>query len=182
MTLMKSVRLIFLLVTVLSISSAYAQKGADYTVYKTIDENPMYVEDGLYKELYESGQVKRLITFENELPNGPFNVYYEDGKLKGEGLYVNGVLQLKARTYYPNGLVESEVIFKDGVFYLPGQVTEDGLFTTLDSLSRQLILSADFLKQLLYIHLFESRNANSIFKNRLKTFQVNIIIQLINLI
>ena len=58
-----------------------------------------YIEDGLYKELYDTGEVHRLITYKNGGPNGAFNTFYKNGQLLGEGLYVNGVLEKKAIGY-----------------------------------------------------------------------------------
>ena len=60
------------------------------------------IEDGLYEELYDSGVVRRVLTFKDNIQSGPFNVFSEQGVLIGEGYYLNGQLEGIARMYYDN--------------------------------------------------------------------------------
>ncbi|WP_262733413.1 toxin-antitoxin system YwqK family antitoxin [Gaetbulibacter sp. NE] len=87
---------------------------------------------------YESGKLKKVNNFENDLLNGEFKEFYESGKLKyhlyykdnkhhGEGktYYENGNLESKGnliegkqdglwKYYYDNASLASEVVFKNG--------------------------------------------------------------------
>jgi len=71
-------------------------------------------EDGIYAELYPTGEIRMRMTYHKGVPNGPFNSYYRDGTLLAEGLYINGLLEKKAHEYYPNGTLKMEVNYRHG--------------------------------------------------------------------
>ena len=79
------------------------------------------IEDGVFKEFFDTGEVKRIVTYKDSKLNGYFNSFYKSGKLKGEGLYVDDHLEEKARGYYPNGVLELEVNYKKGKLHGPSK-------------------------------------------------------------
>ncbi len=48
-------------------------------------------KEGLWTKYYTNSWSKRSeITYEHDIPNGPYRLYYKDGKLQEEGILVNG--------------------------------------------------------------------------------------------
>jgi antitoxin component YwqK of YwqJK toxin-antitoxin module len=61
---------------------------------------------GEVKNFYESGQVKAVGQFQNDIANGETILYYDNGQIDEQTNYLNGKLDGKATYYYDNGQVE----------------------------------------------------------------------------
>jgi len=109
---MNKVMLLFLF-TFLSIHPVFAQN-------KTAP-----IEDGLYEEFYPSGELRRLITYKDNQPDGPFNSFAKTGEKVGEGAFVNGELSGKAIGYHLNGIPSTEMYYKNGLLHGPAKAYAD---------------------------------------------------------
>ena len=57
---------------------------------------------------YESGKLKKVNNFENDLLNGEFKEFYESGKLKYHYYYKDGKHHGEGKNYYENGNLEAK--------------------------------------------------------------------------
>ena len=74
------------------------------------------VMTGVWKRHYPSGQVMELVTFSDNLENGPFTEFHENGKLKAEGQYAGGNReQGLLKLYDENGELYKRMECDDGI-------------------------------------------------------------------
>lgn len=66
------------------------------------------------KEFYPSGAKRRLITCQDDVPQGPVTEYYESGAVKKKMEYIDGQPEGIAMEYYETGELWVEEIYKDG--------------------------------------------------------------------
>lgn len=71
--------------------------------------------DGIWKQYYESGQLKSETPFKEGIPDKVIKQYYENGQLKSEVTYKDGQPDGQGKKYYENGQLESEETYKEGV-------------------------------------------------------------------
>ena len=91
---------------------------------------------GAWKEYYCNTNVKSVITYDNNRPNGYAKMYHENGKIKEEGLWKNNRWVGDYKLYYDNGQVQHEFVFnssgkREGAqkyFYDNGQLAIEGNF------------------------------------------------------
>lgn len=89
---------------------------------------------GKWKEYYANGNIKNVITFENNRPSGYAVMYHENGKISEEGLWKNNRWVGEYKLYYENGQVQQEFKFnpsgkREGeqkYYYENGQVMIEG--------------------------------------------------------
>ena len=55
-----------------------------------------------------------LVSYKNDIQDGPAKFYYENGKLQAEGTYKNGEVDGVATTYDENGKILQQVTYKNG--------------------------------------------------------------------
>ncbi|MCF7791649.1 MAG: toxin-antitoxin system YwqK family antitoxin [Victivallales bacterium] len=70
--------------------------------------------DGVSKVYYASGMVAREGRFKNGYEVGVSKLYYKSGELKGKSIYKKGVRDGKTLLYYKSGKLKSEMTFVDG--------------------------------------------------------------------
>jgi antitoxin component YwqK of YwqJK toxin-antitoxin module len=89
---------------------------------------------GPWKEYYSNKNVKSVITYENNRPNGYAKMYHDNGKIKEEGLWKNNRWVGDYKLYYENGQVQQAFKFdvsgkragQQQYFYENGQVMIEG--------------------------------------------------------
>jgi antitoxin component YwqK of YwqJK toxin-antitoxin module len=59
-------------------------------------------------EYFESGQIKSINNYENDLLNGEFKEYYESGKIKYHYYYKDNKHHGEGKTYYENGNLQAK--------------------------------------------------------------------------
>ena len=72
------------------------------------------IPDGIVKEYYEDGKLKRELEYKNGALEGISRTYYQSGELMYEYNYKGGKLEGIARKYYRNGKVAYEWNYRDG--------------------------------------------------------------------
>lgn len=68
---------------------------------------------GLWKKYYPTGSIKNEITFQNNLPRGPYKIYYSDGKLEEIGNWQGNKNVGSFKRYHPNGKPAQIFTFTD---------------------------------------------------------------------
>lgn len=76
------------------------------------------VKQGQYTQYYPSGQVKRTVTYEQDVPNGPEKWYFPNGKLWQSFTTKNGKIVGNFQTYSPAGVLVKTDTYDDN-----GQLT-----------------------------------------------------------
>jgi len=71
--------------------------------------------NGMMKDIYPNGAVKKTTLYKNGLMDGPTVVYFDNGEIAKTAYYVNDKLEGDLITYYPNGLKESHLFYEKGV-------------------------------------------------------------------
>ena len=69
------------------------------------------------REYYESGELKRIITHNNENMTAEMTVYYKDGALMGKGSMINNKINGKAFGYHQNGNIAMVCNFVEDSFH-----------------------------------------------------------------
>ncbi|MBO7244784.1 MAG: toxin-antitoxin system YwqK family antitoxin [Alphaproteobacteria bacterium] len=69
--------------------------------------------NGILKEYYENGKLKRETPYKNGVNEGIEKGYYESGNLFGEVPYKNGMPEGIVKEYYENGNLRFEVPYKN---------------------------------------------------------------------
>ena len=72
------------------------------------------IPDGLVKEFYDDGKLKREYNYKNNKRDGIGKEYDEEGKLWSEWNYKNGEKDGISREYYNNGKLRAENNLKNG--------------------------------------------------------------------
>lgn len=81
--------------------------------------------DGLEKEYYHSGKVRKTIPYRHNRIEGIVKDYYEDGTVRAKINYRNGIRQGITATFYPNGQPEKIYTYKDGNLSGPAKSFDD---------------------------------------------------------
>lgn len=89
---------------------------------------------GPWKEYYPNKNIKSVITYENNRPNGYAKMYHDNGKIKEEGMWKNNRWVGDYKLYYDNGQVQQAFKFdasgkragQQQYFYENGQVMIEG--------------------------------------------------------
>ena len=71
--------------------------------------------NGVCKVFYRSGKEERKGHFKNGREIGRSELFYPDGKLKGWSEYQDGLKNGPTKLYYPNQQIKAELNFKDGI-------------------------------------------------------------------
>lgn len=71
-------------------------------------------ENGIEKEYYKNGRLKRETPYTDGKANGIEKKYYENGRLKGETPYTDGKLNGVVKEYYETGELLREAPYKNG--------------------------------------------------------------------
>lgn len=71
-------------------------------------------ENGIEKEYYKNGRLKRETPHTDGKANGIEKKYYENGRLKGETPYTDGKLNGVVKEYYETGELLREAPYKNG--------------------------------------------------------------------
>ncbi len=72
------------------------------------------VPDGIVKEYYCGGQLKQIIIYRRNKPNGKNTIYYPEGELWVEQYMEDGMLEGESTTYYRDGIIGEESFYKTG--------------------------------------------------------------------
>lgn len=80
----------------------------------TYDEYGQPLKNGLYKQWYESGQIRHEINFLDDKKHGLQRSYFQNGKIELEENYLFGKLSGKKKTWNIDGKLELEVDYVDG--------------------------------------------------------------------
>ncbi len=83
-------------------------------------------KEGDWKDYYDSGELKAVGTYRDNLQTGRWSFYYKDGKKEQEGSYLRGLYDGLWTWYYENGNVWREESYFNG--------KEDGVATEYDEL------------------------------------------------
>jgi antitoxin component YwqK of YwqJK toxin-antitoxin module len=89
-------------------------------IYDTYDNDSVYFEveykdgraNGLFKEFYKTGQIKKVGNLLNGNRNGPYNAYSESGNLMAQGSYKDNIKDSLWFLYDFKGNILSEVYYK----------------------------------------------------------------------
>ena len=73
--------------------------------------------DGVYKEYYTNGKVKKLYNYLNGKLEGEQKDYFESGVLKSKGFYINSILDSLIYHYYPNSSMMMESFRFEGKLF-----------------------------------------------------------------
>ena len=71
-------------------------------------------ENGIEKEYYKNGRLKRETPYTDSKANGIEKKYYENGRLAGETPYTDGKLNGVVKEYYETGELLREAPYKNG--------------------------------------------------------------------
>src|SRR5690606_5842622 len=71
-------------------------------------------KDGLFKEYYPDGTLKRVMHYNKGLRDGEVVVYNPNGKLAQKGVFQNDTLTGTLAVYYPEGDIKSRTDFEAG--------------------------------------------------------------------
>lgn len=71
-------------------------------------------ENGIEKEYYKNGRLKRETPYTDSKANGIQKEYYENGRLKSETPYTDGKLNGVVKEYYETGELLREAPYKNG--------------------------------------------------------------------
>ena len=71
--------------------------------------------NGMMKDIYPNGAVKKTTLYKNGVMDGPTVVYFDNGEIAKTAHYVNDKLEGEVITYYPNGLKESHLFYEKSV-------------------------------------------------------------------
>ncbi len=94
-------------------------KGAKGNIHKAVRSEAIVSRgkaNGLLKEFYQNGVLRRTGNFRNGRAEGIFRHYDDKGHLKSEATYQDGKLYGPTKSYYENGQLESEFNFFDNEF------------------------------------------------------------------
>jgi antitoxin component YwqK of YwqJK toxin-antitoxin module len=100
-------------------------------------EDGIYVDGkkkGIWREYYANGNLKSVITYENNFPNGYVIMYHENGKIKEEGNWKNRRWIGAYKFYHENGQVAYDFNYADNgkrvgsqkYFYENGELMIEG--------------------------------------------------------
>lgn len=70
--------------------------------------------NGLFREFYESGELKYQYYYKDNKHHGEGKDYYKNGNLQAKGNLIDGKLEGLWQYYYENGNLKKEVIYKNG--------------------------------------------------------------------
>ncbi len=104
-------------------TSKFRFTGKEYLYYEahTVREVRNWVNgkmEGMQKQYYPDGALKKEIPCVNGLFHGTLKEYYTSGTVYSEINYANGKAISAKKTYYPNGILRSEGPMKDGCIHL----------------------------------------------------------------
>jgi len=77
------------------------------------------IPDGVIKEYYSNGTLRKAVEFKDGFEHGPCVEYYPGGEMFEEYNYRRGVLHGPSRTYRQDGLLWMETNYKDGKLHGP---------------------------------------------------------------
>ena len=87
------------------------------------------IPDGVYKQYYDAGKLRRTFTFKDGELNGWSKEYYISGKIEREGYFKNNKEVGISKIYYDTGVLKGESTYVDGVkdgetklFYKTGNI------------------------------------------------------------
>lgn len=80
--------------------------------FQITDGNP---RDGIFKEYYDSGEVKRTFNFKLGSLNGICKVFYRSGKVEREGFFKNGREIGKSKLFYADGKLKGWSEYQNGL-------------------------------------------------------------------
>ena len=66
------------------------------------------------KEYYESGELKRIVTYNYDNMTAEMTVYYKDGALMGKACMIMGIIDGKWTTYMLDGDILGEYMYENG--------------------------------------------------------------------
>jgi antitoxin component YwqK of YwqJK toxin-antitoxin module len=72
------------------------------------------IPDGLWRQFYDSGKIRREFSVREGQLNGVCKVYFESGKLEREGTFVDGRENGESRLYYPSGNIRGVSAYRNG--------------------------------------------------------------------
>ena len=77
-----------------------------------IDENKRL--SGEYRTFYNTGELRAIIKYTNNAPNGDVTFFYKDGKIFQTGFYNNNVREGVWKWYFPTGNLFREEVYEGG--------------------------------------------------------------------
>ncbi len=87
------------------------------------------ISDGVYKQYYDTGKLRRTFNFKNGELNGWCKEYYISGKIEREGFFKANKEVGVSKIYYNTGVIKGESTYVDGVkdgetklFYKSGNI------------------------------------------------------------
>ena len=90
------------------------------------------IDDGLYKQYYDTGKLHRTFEFKDNELNGWCKVYYKSGKVEREGYFDDNKEQGISKIFYDTGILKGESNYIDGekngltkLYYKSGSIKAD---------------------------------------------------------
>lgn len=84
---------------------------------------------GLSRVWYKDGQLKMMVHFRNDKPDGLEKWFYQNGNLKSEVAYKRGMLHGKIKLFYETGELKAEILFQNNepvenekIYYKTGEL------------------------------------------------------------
>lgn len=101
----------------LNVTSLYAPNGQLVSEHTFDGQTP----HGIWRELYASGAISRVLRFAHGRKHGVQESYYENGQLRTREHFVNGQRDGETLLYWPSGRLKRRALFA------AGRLTEDAM-------------------------------------------------------
>lgn len=93
------------------IKEYYDDLNINIKIERTVKGN---MNHGIYRDYYESGQIRTDANYDNGALDGSYSFYHENGNAYVEVIYDKGDLDGLITFYKPNGKVLEKVMYKNG--------------------------------------------------------------------
>ena len=93
------------------IQEYYDDLNINIKIERTVKGN---MNHGIYRDYYESGQIRTDANYDNGALDGSYSFYHENGNVYVEVIYDKGDLDGLITFYKPNGKVLEKVMYKNG--------------------------------------------------------------------
>ena len=93
------------------IKEYYDDLNINIKIERTVKGN---MNHGIYRDYYESGQIRTDANYDNGALDGSYSFYHENGNVYVEVIYDKGDLDGLITFYKPNGKVLEKVMYKNG--------------------------------------------------------------------
>lgn len=110
----------------------YEAKSDTYRTLTTIKNGK---KNGLM-QVFEGKHLTMDLYFEDDVLQGPLNLYYPNQKIQSRGQYLNGVLQGEFLVFYANGSIQMKMNYHDGkqngktmVYAENGELAQESFYT-----------------------------------------------------